>query len=124
MAASSLSPASIQVAGNPKVGSEVWMPGRLTACPAGSMTMCWPGQIRSGPRLHFLDLDDIGVGLELDIIEDAHRRHHESHLDRQRTAQRLDLLGQPIGAVGGVHRWQERIAELDLDVVDLERRGN
>ncbi len=54
----------------------------------------------AGAGVDFLDLDDVGVGLELDVVEDAHRRHHEAHLDRQRAAQRLDLLGQAVGAVG------------------------
>ena len=62
----------------------VCMPGRFTWPPAGSMTMNWPGQIRSAAGVHFLDLDDVGVGLELDVVEDAHRRHDEAHLDCER----------------------------------------
>ena len=75
----------------------------------------------AGAGIHFLDLDDVGVGLELHIVEDAHRRHHKAHLDRERAAQRLDLLGEAVGAVGAVHQRQQRIAELDLEIVDLER---
>jgi len=38
-----------QVAGNPNVGSMVWMPGTPTWLPAGSMTMNWFGQILPVP---------------------------------------------------------------------------
>ena len=86
------------------------------------MTMYWLGQMRPVAGVDLLDLDDVGVGLELDVVEDAHRRHDEAHLGRERAAQRLDLLGQPVGAVRRVDQRQQRIAELDLEVVDLERR--
>ena len=76
----------------------------------------------AGAAFDLLDLDDVAVGLELDVVEDAHRRHHEAHLDRQRTPQRLDLLGEAVGAVGRIDQRQQRIAELDLEIVDLERR--
>ena len=78
----------------------------------------------AGAGVDFLDLDDIGVGVELHVVEDAHRRHHEAHLDRERAAQRLDLLGQPVAAVGRIDQRQQRVAELDLEVVDLERGRN
>ena len=78
-----------------------------------------PDLARAG--VHFLDLDDVGVGLELNVVEDAHRRHHKAHLDCQGSAQRLDLLGQPVAAVLRVDQRQQRIAELDLEIVDLER---
>ena len=86
--------------------------------------MNWFGQILPRAGVDFLDLDDVGVGLELDVVEDAHRRHHETHFDRERTAQRLDLFGQAVGAVGAVDQRQQRIAELDLEIVDLERVGD
>ena len=69
-----------------------------------------------------LDLDHIGVGLEQHVLEDAHGRHHKPHLGRERAAQRLDLLGEAVGAVAGVDQRQQRIAELDLEVVDPQRR--
>ena len=78
----------------------------------------------AGAGLDLLDLDDVGVGVELHIVEDAHRRHDEAHLGRQRAAQRLDLLGQAVGAVGRVDQRQQRIAELDLEVVHLQRGGD
>ena len=61
------------------------------------------------------------LALELQIVEDAHRRHDEAHFDRQRPAQRLDLLGQTVGAVGRIDQRQQRIAEFDLEIVHLER---
>ena len=76
----------------------------------------------AGAGLDLLDLDDVAVGLELDVVEDAHRRHHEAHLDRERAPQRLDLLGEAVGAVGRIDQRQQRVAELDLEIVDLERR--
>ena len=75
----------------------------------------------AGAGLDLLDLDDVAVGLELDVVEDAHRRHHEAHLDRQRAPQRLDLLGEAVGAVRRIDQRQQRVAELDLEIVDLER---
>ena len=86
--------------------------------------MNWFGQILSGAGVHFLDLDDVGVGLELDVVEDAHRRHHKAHLDRERASQRLDLFGQAVCAVRAVDQRQQRVAEFDLEVVDLERGGD
>ena len=76
----------------------------------------------AGAGLDLLDLDDIAVGVELHVVEDAHRRHDEAHLDRERAAQRLDLLGQAVGAVGRVDQRQQRIAELDLEIVHFQRR--
>ena len=78
----------------------------------------------AGAGLDLLDLDDVGVGVELHIVEDAHRGHDEAHFDRQRSAQRLDLLGQAVGAVGCVDQRQQRIAEFDLEIVHLERGGD
>ena len=74
--------------------------------------------------LDLLDLDDVAVCVELHVVEDAHGRHHETHLGGERVAQRLDLLGQPVGAVGRIDQRQQRIAELDLEVVHFERGGN
>ena len=37
----------------------------------------------AGAALDLLDLDDVAVGFELDVVEDAHGRHYEAHLDRQ-----------------------------------------
>jgi hypothetical protein len=72
--------------------------------------------------IDFLDLDDVGVGLELHVVEDAHRRHDEAHLGGELTAQRLDLLGQAVGAVlVFLDQRQQAVAEFDLEVVDLER---
>ena len=85
--------------------------------------------VLAGPHLavagvHLLDPDDVGVGVELHIVENAHRRHDEAHLDGKRAAQRLDLLGQPLGAVGRVDQRQQRIAQLDLEIVHLQGRGH
>jgi len=80
---------------------------------------CGPQLAAAG--LDFLDLDDIGVGVELHVVEQAHRRHHEAHLHRQRPAQRLDLLGEPVAAVGRIDQRQQRIAELDLEIVHPQR---
>ncbi len=79
-----------------------------------------PDPARAGVDL--LDLDDVGVGLELHVVEDSHRRHHKSHFDRQRAAQRLDLFGEAILAVGAVDQRQQRVAQFDLEIVDLQRR--
>src|SRR4029079_5999026 len=75
----------------------------------------------AGAGVDFLYFDNVRVGLELDVVEDAHRRHHKAHFDRKRTAQRLDLLGDAVGAVGTVVQRQQRITEFDLEIVDLER---
>jgi hypothetical protein len=72
--------------------------------------------------VHLLDLDDVAVGVELDVVEDAHRRHDEAHFGGERTAQRLDLLGEAVAAATRVDQRQQRVAELDLEVVHLQRR--
>jgi hypothetical protein len=48
--------------------------------------------------------------------------HHKAHLDRKRLAQCLDLLGEAVLPVGAVDQRQQRVAELDLEIVDLQRR--
>ena len=75
-------------------------------------------------RIDLLDLDHVGVGFELHVVEDAHRRHHEAHLDRERAAQRLDLLGQAVVAVRRIDQRQQRVSQFDLEIVDLERGRN
>ena len=117
-----MSAASIQVAGRPNVGSVVCTPGSVTCLPAGVHDHVLAVPHLAGAGLHLLDLDDVAVGVELHVVEDAHRRHDEAHLDRERAAQRLDLLGQAVGAVGRVDQRQQRIAELDLEIVHLQRR--
>ena len=82
--------------------------------------MYWPDQTPAVARVHFPDLDDVAVGVELDVVEDAHRRHDEAHFGGQRPAQRLDLLGEPIAVAGGVDQRQQRIDELDFQIVHLE----
>ena len=69
-------------------------------------------------------LDDVGIGLELHVVEDAHRGHHEAQLAGELLAQRLDLLGQPVLAVlGAVDQRQQGVADLDLQVVQLQGCG-
>ena len=53
-----------------------------------------------------------------------HGRHHEAHFDRQRAPKRLDLLGQPVAAVRRIDQRQKRVAELDLEVIHLQRSGD
>ncbi len=100
----------------------VCMPGKLDLA-AGRVhdhVLARPDLAAAG--LHFLDLDDVAVGVELHVVEDAHGGHDEAHLDRERAAQRLDLLGQTVAAAWRVDQRQQRVAEFDLEVVDLERR--
>ena len=68
--------------------------------------MYWPCHDFAAAGFDFLDLDDVAVGVELHIVEDAHGGHDEAHLDRERPAQRLDLLGQAVGAVGRIDQRQ------------------
>ena len=76
----------------------------------------------AGAGFHLLDLDDIGVGIELDVVEDAHRGHDKAHFDRQRAAQRLDLFGQLVAAVRGIDERQQCVAEFDFKIVHFQRR--
>ena len=41
----------------------------------------------AGAGFHLLDLDDVGVGVELNVVEDAHRGHDKAHFDRERATQ-------------------------------------
>ena len=112
------------MAGSPNVGSVVWVPAQfhLAAGRVHDHVLAGPDLAAAG--LDLFDLDRIAVGVELDVVEDAHGRHHEAHFDGERTAQRLDLLGQPVAAVGRIDHRQQRIADFDLEIVDLERSGN
>jgi hypothetical protein len=78
----------------------------------------------AGAGIHFLDLDDVAVRFELHIVENAHGRHDEAHLGREIAAQRLDLFGEAVVALRAVDERQEAVADLDLEVVDLERIGD
>ena len=99
----------------------VWTPGSCHLAAGRVHDHELAGPDLAGAGLDLLDLDDVGVGVELHVVEDAHRRHDEAHLGGERTAQRLDLLGQPVAAVRRIDQRQQRVAELDLEVVDLER---
>ena len=46
--------------------------------------------------IDLLDLDVVVVRLELDVVDDAHRRHDEAELGRELAAQRPHLVGQPV----------------------------
>ncbi|MDV7400745.1 hypothetical protein RZS08_55530, partial [Arthrospira platensis SPKY1] len=74
-------------------------------------------------RLHLLDLQDVGVGRQLDIVLDAHRRHDEAELARELATQRLDLVGEPPGPLL-VDQGEQAVAELEPDRVDLQGRGD
>ena len=75
--------------------------------------------------LDLLDLDGVFVGLELHVVEDAHRRHDEAELGGELAAQRLDLFGQPVGAaLVFLDEAEEAVAELELELVDLEAVGD
>jgi hypothetical protein len=56
----------------------------------------------AGAGFHLFDLDDVAIGIELDVVEDTYRRHDEAHFGGERAPQRLDLLGEAVAAVGGV----------------------
>ena len=110
------------MAGRPNVGSVV-MHARQCHLLAGRIhhhELAVPDLAVAG--VHLLDLDDVAVGVELDVVEDANRRHDKAHFGGQRAAQRLDLLGEPVAAAGGVDQRQQRIAELDFQIVHLQRR--
>ena len=62
------------------------------------MAMNRPGKMRPVPASTSLTRIDVGVGLEHDVVEDAHGRHHEAELGRELAAQRLDLLRQAVVA--------------------------
>ncbi len=74
--------------------------------------------------IHLLDADDVLVRRQLDIVEDAHRGHDEAHVGRHLAAQRLDLVGEAVGAALGLDERQEAVAEFDLEIVDLQHRGD
>ena len=74
----------------------------------------------TGSGIDLLHANDVAVGIELYVVEDAHGGHDEAHLRRELTPQRLDLLREPVRSVGRVHEGQQRVADLDLEIVDLE----
>ena len=105
--------------------SESWLGGVRAGqfhLPAGRIhNHVLPGPNLAAAGLDFLHFDNVGVRVELHVVETSNSGHDESQFDRKRAAQRPDLLGQAIAAIGRVDQWQQRIAELDLQVVHLER---
>ena len=78
-----------------------------------------------GACLDFLDAHLVVVRLELHVVQNAHRRHDEAQFERKLTTQRLDLLGQPVIAMlVFLDQAQQAIAQLELEVVDLETVGD
>jgi hypothetical protein len=73
------------------------------------------------PGIDLLDLDVVVVRLELDVVDDAHRRHDEAELGRKLAPQRPDLIGQPVLPAGRIDQRQQAVADLDLELVELEQ---
>ena len=71
------------------------------------MAMNWPGKMLPAPRLDLLDADDVIVGLELDVVEDAHAGHDEAHLGSELAAQRLDLVRQTLALRAAIDQRQQ-----------------
>ncbi len=77
---------------------------------------------RSG--VHFLHLDDIAVGIELDVVDDTHRRHHEAHIPGDLAAQCFDLFGQPVITYARINQRQQAVSDLDPQLIHLEGSGD
>ncbi len=74
-------------------------------------------------HLGLLDAEHIGVGRELHIIKDTHRRHDKAHLACELAPERLDLVGQAEAAVV-IDERQEAIAEFKPELVKREGRAD
>ncbi len=74
----------------------------------------------AAPGLDLLDADDVGVGAELHVVLDADGRQDEAHLVGELAAQPLDLVGKH-RPVAGIDQRQQRVAELEPHVVEMER---
>src|SRR5258707_12203932 len=96
------------------------MPGRLTWFPAGSMTMNWFGQILPAPASTSLILMTyvFAASCTLSRMRTAGITKPISIASERRSAL---LFGQAVATVGAVDERQQGIAQLDLEIVDLQR---
>ena len=93
---------SIQSAGRPNAGSDGPLAGQVRqAAATGPSPAAWSAAARRAPASISLTRIDVGVGGELQVVLDPHRRQHEAHLGRDGAAQALDLLGQPRRVAAG-----------------------
>ncbi len=72
---------------------------------------------------HFLDLDDIAIGRQLNVVLNPDRWHNEAELDCQLSAKGLDLIRQFYSAALANQR-EQTITQFQSNGVDLERAGN
>ena len=71
----------------------------------------------AGAGLHLLDADEVALGIQPHIVEDAHGGHDEAEICREGFAQRLDLVGEAT-TLQIIDQGQEAVAQLDLDLID------
>ena len=111
------------MAGRPKAGSVVCVPGRSIGAAVRIHDQQLAGEEFAAARIHFLDADAIVVRAQLHVVEDAHRRHDEAHLLRELAAQRLDLVGEAV-ALHVVDQRQQAVAEFDAQQIERQRGGD
>ena len=74
-------------------------------------------------NLHALQLDDVGIGFDLDIVTDTDGRHNKSELQRTLTANHDDAV-EEIAALARIDERDKTVADLELHRVDLQERDN
>jgi hypothetical protein len=107
----------------PEGGLDRRLAGQVDGIPLGVHHQQHVGAQLAGAGFDLLDADHIGLGRKLHVVLDAHRRQHEAHLVGELAAQALDLVGQQ-RSLGIVDQRQQRVAQLDPDVVEPERGGD
>ena len=99
-----------------RLARQVWrLPRRVHHQQAGRPQHAAPG-------FHFFDPDQIIIRPQLQIILDAHRRHHKAHLARHRPPQAFDLLGQTRLLAAG--QAQQPKPQLDPHQIQFQRLRN
>ncbi len=73
--------------------------------------------------LDALELDDVGVGLDLDVVTDADRRHDEAELERALPPDHDDAVEQ-VAALPLVDERDEAVADLKLHGINLQERDD
>ena len=70
-----------------------------------------------------LDLDDVLIGIQLDIIPESYGRNHTTQLQCYLSSDKHDSVEQ-IAALIGIGERYDAVSELQLDLVNLQQGDN
>ena len=62
----------------------------------------------------------VGIGGELQVVADANRGHHESHIRRDLAANQ-GYSAEQVATTVGVRQRDQAVADLDADRIDMQQ---